>query len=248
MRFGLPKPIHGWRALLGEIGIIVVGVLIALGAQQWAEQREWDHRAALANEAIKAEVGHAALMGYERQAIQPCLQGKIRELADKLDRSDGQWAASPMAVKNAQYYNVMPVAYRSPSRVFFSDAWATAISDGTLNHLPAARVEDYSGLYNQLTHMRALQEEEQKAAASLTPLSYDGRIDDRMRAEMLARLAEVDRINSLMALVGEQIIAAVRELHLEYPKDEIAKEVQNILTEQRGNRGSCVKASPLDLG
>ena len=34
MRFALPKPIHGWRAFWGEVGIIVLGVLIALGAQQ----------------------------------------------------------------------------------------------------------------------------------------------------------------------------------------------------------------------
>ena len=34
MHIHLPKPLHGWRALIGEVGIIVVGVLIALGAEQ----------------------------------------------------------------------------------------------------------------------------------------------------------------------------------------------------------------------
>ena len=29
----LPKPLHGWRQFAGEVGIIVLGVLIALGAQ-----------------------------------------------------------------------------------------------------------------------------------------------------------------------------------------------------------------------
>jgi hypothetical protein len=28
MHFHLPKPLHGWRAFAGEVGIIVVGVLI----------------------------------------------------------------------------------------------------------------------------------------------------------------------------------------------------------------------------
>ena len=28
------KPLHGWRTFWGEVGIIVLGVLIALGAQQ----------------------------------------------------------------------------------------------------------------------------------------------------------------------------------------------------------------------
>lgn len=34
MHIHLPKPLHGWRALIGEVGIIVIGVLIALGAEQ----------------------------------------------------------------------------------------------------------------------------------------------------------------------------------------------------------------------
>ena len=32
MHIHLPKPLHGWRAFVGEVGIIVLGVLIALGA------------------------------------------------------------------------------------------------------------------------------------------------------------------------------------------------------------------------
>ena len=37
MHFHLPKPLHGWREFVGEVGIIVIGVLIALGAQQVVE-------------------------------------------------------------------------------------------------------------------------------------------------------------------------------------------------------------------
>ena len=41
MHVQLPKPLHGWRAFVGEVGIIVIGVLIALGAQQIAETIHW---------------------------------------------------------------------------------------------------------------------------------------------------------------------------------------------------------------
>ena len=33
MHFHLPKPLHGWREFVGEVAIIVLGVLIALGAE-----------------------------------------------------------------------------------------------------------------------------------------------------------------------------------------------------------------------
>jgi hypothetical protein len=41
MHFHLPKPLHGWREFAGEVGIIVLGVLIALGAEQVVETLHW---------------------------------------------------------------------------------------------------------------------------------------------------------------------------------------------------------------
>jgi type IV secretory pathway VirB2 component (pilin) len=37
MQVHLPEPLHGWREFAGEVGIIVLGVLIALAAQQIVE-------------------------------------------------------------------------------------------------------------------------------------------------------------------------------------------------------------------
>ena len=37
MHFHLPKPLHGWREFAGEVGIIVLGVGIALSAEQIVE-------------------------------------------------------------------------------------------------------------------------------------------------------------------------------------------------------------------
>ena len=107
------------------------------------------------------------------------------------------------------------------------------MADGTVNHLKADRVQEYSALYNQVAHLRQLQEEEQKAGASLTPLSFDGQLDDRSRAEMIARLAEVDRINSLMALISGQIIDALRDLKFGYDKADVARDAKEIVTAHR---------------
>ena len=57
MRVHLPKPLHGWREFAGEVGIIVLGVLIALGFGQIAEDLGYltkadSTRKALANESL----------------------------------------------------------------------------------------------------------------------------------------------------------------------------------------------------
>ena len=41
MHFHLPKPLHGWREFVGEVGIIVIGVLIALAAEQIVTNWHW---------------------------------------------------------------------------------------------------------------------------------------------------------------------------------------------------------------
>ncbi len=44
MHIHLPKPLHGWRQFVGEVGIIVIGVLIALGAEQMVESLRWQQK------------------------------------------------------------------------------------------------------------------------------------------------------------------------------------------------------------
>ncbi|HWC55911.1 MAG TPA: hypothetical protein VG434_02960, partial [Sphingomicrobium sp.] len=66
MHFHLPKPLHGWREFAGEVGIIVVGVLIALGAEQVVEEWRWHRQVGEANLAFRTELGIGASDAYER--------------------------------------------------------------------------------------------------------------------------------------------------------------------------------------
>ena len=56
MHVHLPKPLHGWRAFAGEVGIIVVGVLIALGAEQVVGSVHRAQQASNAREAVRREL------------------------------------------------------------------------------------------------------------------------------------------------------------------------------------------------
>jgi len=63
VHFPLPKPLHGWRHLAGEVGIIVLGVLIALDAQQLAQNVQ---QRSEANEARRAACIAGALASRGR--------------------------------------------------------------------------------------------------------------------------------------------------------------------------------------
>ena len=186
MHFHLPKPLHGWREFVGEVGIIVIGVLLALGAENLVERWHWREQADISKDAFKGELGAAAGVAYERLVVQPCLQGRIRELSQLLADGTGAWKASPMAGTDKQYLNVMPIVYRAPSRLLPMDGWKNALSNETLNHLPAEQVRDLSALYYQIGDYDTLQKDEDKAAARLVPLAFNRVLDDRSRADLQA--------------------------------------------------------------
>lgn len=80
MHFHLPKPLHGWRELIGEVGIIVVGVLIALAAEQVVEGF---HERSLRNEArtaIDDEISQNMDAFRRRAEVQQCINARLRDV------------------------------------------------------------------------------------------------------------------------------------------------------------------------
>ena len=249
MHFRLPKPLHGWREFTGEVGIIVIGVLIALGAEQVVEHFNHQRQVDLARDAIRDELGNAAEVAYERLIIQPCLRGRLKELATNLSNSDGAWKASPMQFNSPGYATVLPTVYRGPSRPLPVDGWRTAIAGGTVNFMDSGEVRDFSAIYDQIALFDQNQSDESTAAARLAPLGFDRKLDENERTRMLADLAEVDRINSFMALVAGQLIAEVRSEKLGFAPAEVAADRLGYIKVQREGRGTCVRTDlPLDLG
>jgi len=80
MRFSLPKPLRGWRQLAWEVGIIVIGVLIALGAQQIVEGFHDRSVAAETRAEVTDELNSDLMSMVLRQAAEPCIERRLNEL------------------------------------------------------------------------------------------------------------------------------------------------------------------------
>ena len=90
MRFHLPKPLHGWREFAGEVGIIVIGVLIALGAQQVAEAVRDSRLADQTRAAVTEEIEQNLLSLSLRETAEPCIARRLVELKAMVN----QWGQS----------------------------------------------------------------------------------------------------------------------------------------------------------
>jgi len=84
MHFHLPKPLHGWRAFAGEVGIIVVGVLIALAAEQVVETLHWRSEIADAEQALNREAAFNLGAILKRQEEGPCIDRRLQEIRERL--------------------------------------------------------------------------------------------------------------------------------------------------------------------
>jgi len=80
MQFKLPKPLHGWREFVGEVGIIVLGVLIALSAQQVVETMQTHQRIRETREALNAELSRDLAAFEWRVSQRNCLRSRVGEL------------------------------------------------------------------------------------------------------------------------------------------------------------------------
>jgi hypothetical protein len=88
MHFHLPKPLHGWRAFAGEVGIIVVGVLIALGAEQLVQDWSDHQRVKRATVALRAEFAEHDRNYISYEVAAPCVYAQI----DVIERTSLQAA------------------------------------------------------------------------------------------------------------------------------------------------------------
>ena len=95
MHFHLPKPLHGWREFAGEVGIIVIGVLIALGAEQVVETIHWRHEVSLFRNSVDHEMANNLGTYTYRMKENACVDARLRDL----DRLLASWRAGhPLAL------------------------------------------------------------------------------------------------------------------------------------------------------
>jgi hypothetical protein len=241
MQLRLPKPLHGWRVFAGEVGIIVLGVLIALGAQQAVEELQWQSEIRATEAALQEEIMDSVEVVDERLAVSTCLRIRLAELGAKLASSHGEWRGDPMRLgdQNAGNSGVLPVAYRTPRKYLVIDAWDTAKTSGILDHMPRERVAAYSEIYTQIAHMQQLSDIERGEVPTLTFLSFDGPLDPQSRNRAIDTLAQLDSINLHLVLGGTNLKKASENLQLEYSPVQ-SREVTDLIRRARTVYGDCV--------
>lgn len=251
MHFQLPKPLHGWRAFSGEVGIIVLGILIALGLGQVADDWQARKQVDRTRVALAEEIATSAADAAERIATEDCMRARIGELAAKLTVSRDHWTADPMKLGPSRLESKtnpgIPVAYRAPARYWTADAWDTAKATGTINQMSGQELTSYEEVYARIAGLRMMQQQEVELSPRLSVLSFDQVLDNHSRLDALSTLAQLDALNAKMSRWSSQLIDEVRPLHLRLDRAVRAKKMRDTFLAQRQLRGLCVEEMQLDF-
>ena len=193
MHFHLPKPLHGWRAFAGEVGIIVIGVLIALAAEQVVENWQWHRKVGVVRRSLMGELANDRARWEMTMSDSRCA---LRDL-DRVDR----WAQAGAST-------APPVtADHDPPGSFLWMHWANwnlATGSQTLDHFPIREQIAFASLYDGIVHRQVAIERADDLAArvqALIPLAADQQSRRDLRAvlgELKMRISDLARNDGYM--------------------------------------------------
>ena len=153
------EPVHSWRDALIHIGLMTVGLFIALMLEAGVEYLHHKELVQHARENIHVEMQHN----------HDVVQGDLRNVKDEMDRMQKAIDTIHRFQKNPKGHGSIEYqwALSNPS----DTAWRTARDTGALGYMPYSEVQDYASVYGlQDFIIEKLQQVQFRQAEGLAPL------------------------------------------------------------------------------
>jgi hypothetical protein len=222
-----PLPWRGWPELLKEVGTIVVGVLIALGAEQAVQWLNWRHQVHEVEDAIRLEITtDDGPQGVARLAIERCLSQQLEAIQTAIEAGADRGQIRRL-VEN----------YAPPRRTWDAEAWRAATSSQVASHMPAAVMLAWSNPYQVIPQLAATNDKEQLDAAALRAGRHaTGPASTAEQERWLVALENLRHDNDAMAYASWVLLVAANAQGVSVP----AAAQRDVVSEMRAHYGPCV--------
>lgn len=188
------SPSMGWRAFWSEIVIVVLGVVIALAANEAVQDWNWRNKVDDGEARLRGDVAWAFLWAAEKSASQPCIDAQLAAIARNVIESGD--TLRPMAVLGS--LNLQMVV-RMPNRPYRFPVWDALLADGTASHFATYRQALYARISDGMAISRASVIEERRLGGNLLLMRDPIPLDPVVRADLLA---DINNLRSLIAYEG----------------------------------------------
>jgi hypothetical protein len=191
MRVQVPKPLHGWREFAGEVGIIVLGVVIALALGQAVQAWQWHEDVKTARTSIQREMAFDLAFFADRLRIAKCVD---RHLADAEQRIEAVATSGETPPSNANL--------ESPGRLILVGDYEAQEAADNLIHFPPAELSALGVFYDQARFMSEWTEKEDTAWNELELLSKGGTRLGAFDVAMLRRDLQIAKNYERLTLIN----------------------------------------------
>lgn len=176
-----PKLVANWRELLKEWGIIVLGVLTALFAEQAVQSIEWGHKVQVADAEMSNElsVGDGP-QAYVRVAIHDCVATHLDDIRSAVELGDRSRARALID------------SFWLPNRTWDVLARDAATASDVASHMPHNKMFQFRVAYNVIAPMQRVADRELADRANLDALPASGGVIET--PEKLATLSAVEAL------------------------------------------------------
>ncbi len=220
------QPPHGWNAVAWELGIVTLGVLVALAAQQWVEERSWRDKAQAGKAAVRQELALHYAWSVEWRVIQPCVSAQIEGLQARVMASGDRLNPAPIHSEDGLPRFVI----RMPSKDYESSVWQSLIGDGVTSYLDPALRSELSAHYSQAATMIGLTARNESDYQRLSSLSRPLLLDPTVRFSLVQSLEELRGRVEFMDLQSGQLIDHIQKVGMIPDRANARREVERFGT------------------
>jgi hypothetical protein len=202
------EPIHSWRDIALHLGVVTVGLFIALSLEGLVDHIHNRHLVAEARENIRQEI----------QSNHEAAQQDLGYLQQDILRTKANLATVRRIIADQKHFHGSMnynMEFNSPSDA----AWTTARETGALGFMPYSEVQRYSDLYHtQAMVTDQVPEIVHRQTLALTPaIMYDNFGDippnqlEALLHDTTATLIELSTLRQVMDQLDKQYVAQLKQ-------------------------------------
>jgi hypothetical protein len=227
MDFHIPKVPHSWRELGKEIGIIVVGVLIALTAEQIVEDWQWHRKIHAAETAIRFELAvDDGPQMYQRVAMHPCLAARLDAIRSAIESGSDLGEIHRLAG-----------SYWVDVRTFDTLALQAATTSDVASHMPQERLARITYPYARMALLNRANMDEGVQMSRLRAFrTAGGPLSNEEKDQLLRPVEALGNDDALISASSGMMLPSIREIE---PLDPAR--VHSLVVDARAHYGDCIK-------
>jgi hypothetical protein len=201
-----PRPFQNVRDFAEEVGTIVLGVLIALAAEQALSDYNWRQEVAVVQDSLNDELSDTLFAAMERVKIADCQKRTLDRLDQIADESRGTLVIKATPVRR--------------NRIWGSAAWEAAVASGAVAQMRHDDRNTYANLFSYVQLFRDLNLRQQELWATIDAYRRPRPLTDTSRERFVETVSQLRSLTATMNAAADQFVARAKPLHIKLSAED----------------------------